>query len=412
MIAFYTIAQGQQVAVWDRGGRREIVAGPKRILTWHKRVQTLEAVVAGPTEYLVVRFRDGLVVHVPGPAGVWVDPVEHESVTTAAAVVLDANESVVVYRHTDSKIDRRVLRGPARFVPTADEWLHEFRWHGAEPGNPRHKVPRALTFNKLRVIPDQMYFDVDDVRTSDDAVITVKLMVFFELVDIETMLDQTHDPVADFINALAADVIDFVAGGTFEQFKERTERMNDLETYKQLTSRAGRIGYRINKVVYRGYQSTAKLQAMHDGAIEARTRLKLEAETEQQAQELADMKLARERQRGEEQARIELGRAIHLRQVNRVTHDEEMHREQTEAAVKLAAEKKALAARLQHAEDRRASLLKFSEARYRQRVEYLKQIGGLNVDMTRFLVARHEKPDKRIRIDGAVGGRLNLHEQC
>ena len=82
-------------------------------------------------------------------------------------------------------------------------------WRG--PKNPNRKLPRALQFKKLRIIPDQMYFDVSDVRTADDALLEVKLMVFFELIDIERMLDQTHDPIADFINALSADVIDFAA---------------------------------------------------------------------------------------------------------------------------------------------------------------------------------------------------------
>jgi hypothetical protein len=400
MIASYTIAQGQQVAVWDREGRRELVAGPKRIYTWHKRVEPLKAAVAGPTQYLVVRFKDGRAVHVPGPANVWLDPVDHESVAVANALVLDANEAVVVYRHTDSKIDRRVLRGPARFVPTADEWLHDFSWHGADPANPRRKIPAALNFRKLRVIPDQLYFDAEDVRTGDDAVLTVKLMVFFELVDIDTMLDQTHDPVADFINAVTADVIDFVAGGTFEQFKERTDAMNDLATYKQLTARAGRIGYRINKVVYRGYQATAKLQSMHDGAIEARTKLKLEAETEGQAQDLSDMKIARERQRTEQQQQMQLAANEHMCRMNRATHEEKLRQGQAEAAAELA-----------KVTGRRAAGLQHTDARYRQRVAFLKEVEGLNVDMTRFLVARHERPDKRIRVDGNAA-RLNLHERC
>lgn len=37
------------------------------------------------------------------------------------------------------------------------------------------------------------------VRTKDDALISVKLMLFFELKDIERMLNQTTDPVGDFI---------------------------------------------------------------------------------------------------------------------------------------------------------------------------------------------------------------------
>ena len=37
------------------------------------------------------------------------------------------------------------------------------------------------------------------------------------------MLDRTHDPIADFINAVSADVMDFAAGVGFERFKEQTE---------------------------------------------------------------------------------------------------------------------------------------------------------------------------------------------
>lgn len=40
------------------------------------------------------------------------------------------------------------------------------------------------------------------VRTSDDASLTVKVMVFYSLVDIEALLSNSHDPIGDFINAL------------------------------------------------------------------------------------------------------------------------------------------------------------------------------------------------------------------
>ena len=398
----YTIAQGQRVAVWDRHGRRELVDGPRRIATWGRRVQPLVAHVAGPDQYLVVRGRDGRVAHVPGPAGVWLDPVEHESVAVAAAVALDANEAVVVYRRGDGGgIDRRVVRGPARFVPTADEWLHEFRWHGAEPGRPGRKVARGLTFTRLRVIPDQMYVDVEDVRTADDALLTVRLMVFFELMDVGVMLDQTHDPVADFVNAVTADVVDFVAAGSFDHFKGRTAALNELATYAQLAGRAGRIGYRINKVVYRGYQAAAKLQAMHDGAIEARTQLRLAAETERQAQDLSDLKLGRERERAVQRQQIQQAEADHQRTLDRLAHEEKLRQQLAVAAAELRADG-----------DRKDAALRNAAARHRQRVEFLTAVQGLQVDMTRYLVARHEKPDRRIRIDGPAAGRVHLHGAC
>ena len=401
MIASYTIAQGERVAVWDRRGRRELVDGPRRVGAWGRRVTPLAAHVAGPDQYLVVRGRDGRVNHVPGPASVWLDPVEHASVDVAAAVTLDANEAVVVYRRAEAGVDRRVVRGPARFVPGADEWLHEFRWHGADARNPKRKVPRGLCFTKLRVIPDQLYFDVEDVRTADDALLTVQLMVFFELMDVGVMLDQTHDPVADFINAVTADAIDFVAAGTFEQFKARTAALNDLATYKQLAARAGRIGYRVNKVVYRGYAAAAKLQGMHDGAIEARTHLRLAAETERQAQDLADLKLARERERAVQRQQIQQAEADHQRVLDRAAHDEKLRQQAAAAAADLA---------IDH--DRRAAALREAEARHGRRVAFLTAVQGLQVDLTRYLVARHEKPDRRIRVDGDAAGRVRLHGAC
>ena len=39
----------------------------------------------------------------------------------------------------------------------------------------------------------QMYYTVRDVRTSDDAHLTVHLMLFYELQSIDAMLDSTND---------------------------------------------------------------------------------------------------------------------------------------------------------------------------------------------------------------------------
>merc|ERR1719264_2491359 len=60
--------------------------------------------------------------------------------------------------------------------------------------------------------------------------------------------------------------------------------MNKLATFGSLCSRAETIGYKINKVVFRGFHSSDALQAMHDKAIQERTRLKLEGDTEEHRQ--------------------------------------------------------------------------------------------------------------------------------
>ena len=161
-----------------------------------------------------------------------------------------------------------------------------------------------MRFNVLRIIADQFYYNVHDVRTKDDTLLNVKLMIFFELQvrlyifnnfytecrldnwpqiedfnklffffqDVEQMLDNTHDPIADFINNAASDVVAFCATLTYEEFLEKTSDLNKIEAFPQLTSRALKIGYQINKVVFRGFHSSDALQNMHDKAIQERTR--------------------------------------------------------------------------------------------------------------------------------------------
>src|SRR5262249_11372783 len=166
--------------------------------------QPMTHYVAHPGEFLLVRFRDGRQEHLAGPADIWFDPRVHQEITRQDALELATKEAVVVYsrRPGADNIVRRVEYGPAQFIPQPGEWLHTFSWHASKGGHLGvQKVPNGLVFQKLWLMPDQMYHDVVDVRTADDAVLTVRLMIFFELVDIERMLDTTHDPIGDFVNA-------------------------------------------------------------------------------------------------------------------------------------------------------------------------------------------------------------------
>merc|ERR1719373_461118 len=57
------------------------------------------------------------------------------------------------------------------------------------------------------------------------------------------------------------------------------------------------IGYSLDKVVFRGYAAPDVLQRMHDKAIEKRTALTLQKETEEEEQRMADYKLKMEHDR-------------------------------------------------------------------------------------------------------------------
>jgi hypothetical protein len=388
---YYTVEEGQRVLMIRKDGRMEIVVGPRRVWAWGNRFERMRHFVAHPGEFLIVRFRDGRQEHLPGPADVWFDPRVHEQITRQDALQLAAKEAVIVYTRADGAVSRRIVYGPMLFVPAPGEWLHTFAWHGSEGGSQGvKKVAKGLVFQKLWLMPDQMYHDVTDVRTADDAVLTIKLMMFFELTDIERMLEATHDPIGDFINAATSDVVDFTGRRTFEEFKHETGRLNELETYRQLTARAAQNGYRINKVVYRGYGAPDRLQAMHDQAIEARTRLQLERATEEQAQNLEDYKL-----------NAQMNRAARRRTEQGVEVETEIElarkRQEAEARQK---EAERSAAREQHRRDAEAEqeIRRQAEERTRQHLAALKEMG---VDLTAYLT--QGRADRVIELRGGKG---------
>merc|ERR1711915_179748 len=341
-----------------------------------------------------------------------------------------------------------VLYGPIRYVPKPSEWIHEFSWHGEDPKNKTKKVRGALQFKLLRVIADQFYYNVPEVRTKDDTQITVKLMVFFELVDVVKMLDNTHDPIADFINAVCSDTIQYCSGLTYEEFVENTSQMNELSTFKQLTSRSLNIGYRINKVVFRGFHSSDALQSMHDKAIHERTRLRLEADTEDHRQKTLDIQLLKEEERSIKERELEREKEEHKRSMEREKHAEKLRLQaaveehnQKQLDVKLFkdAERSAKQRSLEKEQDEHkrqmdmethkdkvkqmkemaevqmeekkmlVDLTKEKIKLEKDRVEGLKAAG---VDVTKVLVAECKVPDKTVRVESTDGATaLHLHDE-
>jgi hypothetical protein len=396
---FYTVQDGQRVRVIEDDGRVSIVAGPKRIYRGGRRIEPMLHHVAHPGEFLIVRFRDGRQEHLVGPADLWFDPRIHGTVEKEDALPIASKEAVVVYTRdsVSGEVSRRVVNGPASFVPEPGEWLHTFSWHGSKGGHLGYqKVPNGLVFQKLWFLPDQMYHDIPDVRTSDDAVLTIRLMIFFELVDVTTMLDTTHDPIGDMVNATTSDVVEFTGKHDFGSFKKHTAELNDLGTYRQLVARASQCGYRINKVVYRGYGAPDSLQRMHDEAIEQRTRLALERATQEQAQDLEDFKLERD-----------LGRAARHRTEQRenLSHDIAQAQRRQEAALRDEAARREFArAEEQKDADQSAARLRARDDAQRLHLAGLKELG---VELTALLT--QARADRVIELRGGGGAAPHLH---
>jgi hypothetical protein len=391
---FHVVEEGQRVLVREGDGSLNIAIGPQRVWNWGRTFQPMRHFIAHPGEFLIVRYRDGRQEHLVGPTEIWLDPRVHQDITREEALQLSDKEAVVVYsKKTESAaIARRIVNGPAQFVPQPGEWLHTFTWHASQGGHlGAVKIPKGLVFQKLWLMPDQMYHDVTDVRTADDAVLTIRLMIFFELIDIERMLETTHDPIGDFVNAATSDVVAFVVNYDFENFKRNVAQLNELATYRQLASRAEQCGYRINKVVYRGYGAPDALQKMHDEAIEARTKLQLQRATEQQAQDLENYKLD-----------CQITRAIKRRQEqsSEVDHDLDMVRRRHQAELE-GAERKQVSQRDQARMEAEQELT-VREKQDAQKRAHLATLRELGVDLTAFLT--QSRADRVIELRGSSNG--------
>lgn len=423
------IKEGECAAVWDSKGNYRIVQGPKLERVYLSNVSFLDRKVAHQNEYLIVKFKDGRKEHVRGPHAMYVDPVKHQSVTVHQAIELNDYESIVVYTETDpdrdviaapplsmeatsaalvgketpdrsgktgsssspiatarmtqfggQHVERRIVVGPSLFTPAANEWLHEFSWHGRVQEDKAKYKAGLLKFQKIRTLPSTLYYNVSECRTSDDAELEIKLMIFYHMNSLQQMLDTTHDPIGEILNGVCADVIRFSSDNTFLSFVQRTSELNDLNTFEVLRQRAEAIGFTIDKVVFRGYKASDQLQAMHDQAIKTRTKLRLESDTVEQEQQMLEMKLGKS--------------------LERVAKEQEMEREKQNYQL----EAQAAAHKQRIAEQATELQMKREHRRLEQEQElaFLQTLSTAGVDLTRFLCSKNQQPDsvKVLRIEG------------
>lgn len=338
-----TIKDGDVYAVSGRSGRVRVVEGPARKWRCGNFFKKLELVVAGEDEYLTIMHRDGSTELRQGPAAVVQHPVDHVSAERRSSLRIDEQELIVVYRKSDDgSVKRELVHGPGIYMPqSVSEWLHEFSWTGASErdGLTSEKATKrvnGLKFTKLRTCPGKTYYDVESVRTKDNALITVKLMIFYKYTNVETMLDNSNDPFGDFINAASADIIEWCSTKKFDDFLAATDVLNTLEPYAQLRVSASKIGMAIEKVVFRGYAAPDALQRMHNNAIEKRTALALENESEEEEQKLADYKLDKESERATRKAQLDMERLNHELAIKQKSAEQTWAQEKEAHAIELA----------------------------------------------------------------------------
>src|SRR5262249_6339833 len=163
-----------------------------------------------------------------------------------------------------------------------------------------------------------------------------------------------------------------------------------------LTVRASQCGYRMNKVVYRGYGAPERLQQMHDQAIEARTKLQLERATEQQAQDLENYKL--------ESQMLRAGKRRH-EQTAEVAHLLELDQQKQEAGLRAREAQDNFQRQQQRLESEFRLELRSRQDSHRR--DHLAELHRLGVDLTAYLT--QDRADRVIEVRGPRGSATHVH---
>jgi hypothetical protein len=303
---FKIFYEGEKALITKLNGRSKVIDGPKRVFVCLDKAEKLQQYAANLSQYLTIKYLDGNVVHRRGPTQEWFNRLVHEKITTCDLLQLNLSQVIVVYSRDDNSntVQRRLVHGPCTFMPQANEWLQTFSWHSEDPKNAGRIIPSSAKFSLLTMQSDFFNYSVHEVRTLDDTLLTVNVMIVYELGDVCRMLDATQDPISDFINAICADVVSFVGKYAFSEFLSESHRLNNFESYANLTQRAERIGFAIKSIVYNGYQSSAILQDIQDEAIQRRTEIRLNAEINKEKERMIDMRVQKENERMSKQMQL------------------------------------------------------------------------------------------------------------
>eukprot|EP00944_MAST-04C_sp_MAST-4C-sp1_P009748 g9748.t1 len=259
--------------VWDVYGKCTTIIGPKLVYLWRSNIRFCSRHSAGVNEYLEIKNRDGTQQNLPGPVSLFFDHVKHESIKTEKALPVAANEAIVVYNEvlakaadveakstiskekvafgtsyahknnqkSGSTIGRKILCGPLMYIPHVTERVMQHVWHGESKADHPSEVRVLAGLRRLQKIPlleQQLYYNVRDVKTSDNNSLTIKLMLCYRITDLVEMLDTTNDPVGDvdfkFTKALQRAEREREKSAAESQHKAKLEEMWHQQKLKQM----------------------------------------------------------------------------------------------------------------------------------------------------------------------------------
>lgn len=274
-----TIKDGEAAVVWNRSGRSEEILGPRLKRLFYAHIRFLERHTASPTQYIEVHNKDGSIEHLRGPATLFENPVRHNMVRVHDTLhVPSSQECIVVYRDDisppkpekarlvdetpadapaegdggASQVRRRVVNGPARFMPEVGECVHTFEWS---------KCTSEKTSFSMMKLNKQLWELESEFTLADNEKATIKLTVEFQASDIDVVLG-CDDPLASMRSALQADLA--VLGPKLESHQlmgpVEPAFAADKSTFGNLVQAGSDAGLTVLGLKFRGFEPNQELR--------------------------------------------------------------------------------------------------------------------------------------------------------
>mmetsp|Transcript_27604 Transcript_27604/g.78094 ORF Transcript_27604/g.78094 Transcript_27604/m.78094 type:complete len:392 (-) Transcript_27604:130-1305(-) len=202
-----TVKEGEAVAKWDSRGKHNQVAGPSRLRLWWSTIRFLDRHVAEAGQYLRIQHADGTIEHMPGPIAMFENPVYHLGMTVEDMIKLaDDSQQLMVRRHAAAPgskgegtssgagvipaTETTVVTGPTVYFPQATDAVRVFTW--SDRGAGALLVEGKVLSTRATVVREPQC----ELRGADGHIVTATVSLHVRVVGIQEAL-VVADPISE-----------------------------------------------------------------------------------------------------------------------------------------------------------------------------------------------------------------------
>lgn len=239
-------------------GKERVVTGPARVFTLAP-IRFFQRVAIEESQRASIYDRDGRCESIPGPVAIQVHPEGRW--INERKILLASNEAAVIICEDGS---RRYLFGKKKegleygeelpsFFLSPSERVHCFSLTGGGNEDGLGKKPRELKIEVVRMSPTQAYFAVPVRTKTDHTPLILKLMIFFQIDDLKSFVENSDDPFGVMFNHIMSKLVATVSNSTFDEFKVDPQATIKSCLNEEALKEIAKFGIKISDVILRGW---------------------------------------------------------------------------------------------------------------------------------------------------------------